>query len=115
MKKSRYKHTVWKAGRESEDFFHKLKIQEGCEVFKRGWPDFLVINPDGTFEFVEVKVKYNRQTEPISPSQKKMHEALKRIGIEVKVFYYDKTYPTFKPVKKEEPEKFFERVLARVK
>lgn len=51
-------------------------------VLRGGWPDFLVIPDDGSSPFaIEVKSRRGR----VEPHQEKMHAALKRLGIEVKV------------------------------
>ena len=56
-------------------------IAKGYTVLDSGWPDLLCISSDGKAEFVEVK----SETDPLRPAQQKMHEGLKKAGIEVKV------------------------------
>lgn len=66
---------------EAEQAF--LKHAEGKgEAFRSGWPDFLLIQPDGSAIGVEVK----RRRDVCSLRQQRMFAALESIGIKVYVW-----------------------------
>jgi hypothetical protein len=40
---------------------YELLRERGCKVYTRGWPDFLVVSPDGSRTFgLEVKAGFDR-------------------------------------------------------
>lgn len=99
---------------EAEDFYKKLRTQEGCEVLRGGWPDFLVINPDGSIELVEVKsvhyVSGCRVLDKLSYDQERIHKVLKKMGIKVSVFYYNKNNQE-ELNRLEKVQKFIQRIV----
>ena len=56
---------------------------EGCNVHTKGWPDFLVVYPDGRVKAIEVK----SGSDFVKPDQAAVHEILRALGIEVEVVY----------------------------
>lgn len=60
----------------SEITIQRILVKLGYEVHNKGWPDFLCVK-NNELVGIEVKSGYDET----SPSQKKMHELLKRAGI----------------------------------
>jgi predicted RecB family nuclease len=60
---------------------HEFLLDAQCDVYRYGWPDFLVKKGD-KYLLIETKTK----GEKITKIQKDMHNALKTIGLEVIVF-----------------------------
>ena len=56
----------------------------GFEVHHRGWPDRLIYAKSKTF-FIEIKLRKAK----ITGHQKRLHKALKRLGIEVLIYHID--------------------------
>lgn len=69
----------------TEKQFYYHKTAAGFTVLRGGWPDFLVIAPDGKTSAAEIKSGSDR----VSPAQARMHAALERAGIPVTVVYDD--------------------------
>lgn len=65
----------------SERKFERHARRCGVRFLRRGWPDRLVVQPDGSIAFVEVK-GHDR----LSPSQRAMLGALERGGLSVSVW-----------------------------
>lgn len=57
--------------------------QQGCLVFQRGWPDLLVVEPNGKVRAIEVKRPYGR----LSVEQIEVIKILKSIGLEIDIMY----------------------------
>ena len=55
---------------------------EGYQMLKRGWPDFIAVKGSEA-RFIEVKRPPNPQ---LKPEQKRVAEILKRFGIEVEIW-----------------------------
>lgn len=66
---------------QAENMFDKEAKAAGFEVHHRGWPDRLIYAKGKTY-FIEIKLRKAK----ISGHQKRLHQALKRIGIEVLIF-----------------------------
>lgn len=65
-------------------------IDAGYEVLSKGWPDFLCYRPkDGKVVFLEVKRKQIRPSKKmgLSKHQKRVHEILMALGLDVRVVY----------------------------
>jgi hypothetical protein len=63
-------------------------IEQGYEVLTSGWPDFCVIKKTGDtteVRFIEVKGR----GDALRPNQKKLHEILRILGMEVEVIQED--------------------------
>jgi hypothetical protein len=58
---------------------------EGCTVHTKGWPDFLVVYPNGCIKAIEVK----STSDVVRPHQQAIHKALRAAGVEVEVIYFD--------------------------
>ena len=69
--------------KDAEKVFVQRAIEQNYEVYRSGWPDFLIVKK-GTdiYRFVEVK----SPSDAVSRGQIEMFAALERIGIEVEVF-----------------------------
>ncbi len=63
---------------EAEDRFVKEAKHRGFKVYRRGWPDFLLVGR-GAFYFVEVKSERDK----VSEFQEATFEALQKMGYEV--------------------------------
>jgi len=64
---------------------HAKKL--GWEVYRNGWPDFLLVDPNSNNAiFLEVKA----QKDKLRTCQKKMHKVLKKLGIDVEVLRLSK-------------------------
>ena len=57
---------------------------EGCTVHTKGWPDFIVVYPDGRIKAIEVK----STCDVVRPHQQAIHKALRVAGVEVEVVYF---------------------------
>lgn len=66
----------------SEQFVADRLKEKGFTVVKDGWPDFLVVK-DGEFWLMEVKPDEGHRK--LSPSQQRMADALRSVGILVNV------------------------------
>ncbi len=65
----------------SEYFVKKFLERQGCQVYKNGWPDFLVITSKGKLNFIEVKGPRDR----LRKNQKLLFNILKQYKIPVKI------------------------------
>lgn len=76
-----------KIGNKYEAAVARLLIGRGYEVYNRGWPDFMVINPAERRGFcVEVKMPPDR----LSATQIEMHKWLRLLGLPVYVIRADR-------------------------
>jgi hypothetical protein len=66
----------------SELALSKLLTDNNYRVLRNGWPDLLVIPPDGGSSFA-VELKSSR--DKVRPHRKEMHEALEAAGVRVLV------------------------------
>jgi len=66
--------------RANEAALSQLLKDNGYRVFRNGWPDLLVVPPDGGPSFA---VELKSGTDAVGPGQKKMHAALEAAGIRV--------------------------------
>ena len=57
--------------------------QEGCRVFQRGWPDLLVVDPEGNVRAIEIKNPRGQ----LSTEQVEVIAILRSIGMNVEVIY----------------------------
>jgi hypothetical protein len=64
----------------SETALNKLLTDNGYRVLRNGWPDLLVVPPDGGPSFA---VELKSGTDAVQPHQKKMHAVLEAAGIKV--------------------------------
>ena len=75
-----------------EKQFQKEMLEQGFEVFSRGWPDFLVYDRENNkAKFVEIKRKQKRPSEKmgLSQHQRNVLEILKNIGLGVEIRYIE--------------------------
>lgn len=68
----------------TEDLVRKQYEAAGYTVYRNGWPDFLV-EKNGVFSGVEVKVARHNGGECVSDAQSDMMTALHRAGISTKI------------------------------
>ena len=69
-----------------EEKARQLALDKGYEVFRGGWPDFLLWNAkEGRAVFLEVKAKNDK----LSRGQVRMHAMLKKLGLNVQVYWLD--------------------------
>jgi len=62
------------------------QLQEsGCEVFHRGWPDLLVVDPQGKIRAIEVK----RPNGSLTEDQIAVHTILRSLGLTVEVIHLE--------------------------
>jgi hypothetical protein len=73
---------LMRTGSRAEAQAIKHFTDEGWTLFKRGWPDMLIVK-DNQFRFIEVKKKIDYQ---FKPDQKRIAEQLKRFGLEVEIW-----------------------------
>lgn len=66
-------------------------IKAGWEILSKGWPDFLVYKEETNEAiFLEVKRKCkNPQQTGLSKHQKRVHQILRNLGLNVKVVFID--------------------------
>ena len=76
----------------SEVAFLRYAAKRRWAVLRAGWPDCLVMERDGRFRFIEVKL---RRGHGLQRSQRAMFAALHRIGIVVEV--WDADLEDFRP------------------
>jgi hypothetical protein len=73
-----------------EQKVYKKAIDVGWKVFNKGWPDFLLFDP-------ETKTAYCVEAKSINDSlrehQIELHKVLEEIGLKVVVIYENKTHP----------------------
>mgnify|MGYP001566801061 CR=1 FL=1 len=65
---------------------HKVRERlraQGCQVYRAGWPDFLVVEPSGKIHAIEVKRPYGR----LSPMQEAVFKLLQQIGLSIEVLH----------------------------
>lgn len=74
----------------SERRYAQAREQAGYKVFYGGWPDFLMVAPDGTVSFVELK----DAGDVVRPNQAAMHAALTNAGLTVAVVGPDEPFTT---------------------
>lgn len=68
---------------DAERAFSALADSKGKDVFRSGWPDFLVLDRDqGSAICVEVKTA----TDEVRPSQRVMFEMLETVGLRVMIW-----------------------------
>lgn len=68
---------------DSEKLFFVDAMRHGFEIYRAGWPDFLLIHKEtGQPRFIEVK----SPTDSLSDNQKTMFAALEQCGIKVEVY-----------------------------
>ena len=70
----------------SETALSNLLTDNGYRVLRNGWPDLLVVPPDGSPGFA-VELKSGR--DKVRPHQKEMHDALEAAGVRVVVTKVD--------------------------
>jgi hypothetical protein len=66
--------------------------RRGYEVLVNGWPDFCAVKQEGEttkVRFIEVK----GEGDFLRPGQKKLHDVLRSVGIDVEVVYEDPNRP----------------------
>lgn len=68
---------------EFELFIKEWIEEKGMSALKRGWPDFLCIDGDGSIFAIEAKAIGDK----LSEDQIKMHKQLRKAGIHVSVVY----------------------------
>lgn len=66
-----------------EKKFLKECKKRGYVILKSGWPDFLVIPPEGRPYCIEVKSMFDR----LKPNQRRMIYVLKKLGIETYISF----------------------------
>ncbi len=61
-------------------------IKLGWEVLGRGWPDFILYNPD-TDEIRCIEVKACKGYTRATKQQRRVHQLLKKLGVNVKIIH----------------------------
>jgi len=69
---------------DSEVKIKKQLESQGYNVFKAGFPDFIVQHNNGNIAFVEVKTGFD----VVRPNQKEVHSVLRKAGFNVEVWEY---------------------------
>ena len=63
-------------------------LNDGWEVLSKGWPDFLLYKEETNEAlFIEVKRTCKSEKHGLSKHQRRMHEILKKLGLDVVVQY----------------------------
>lgn len=89
---------------EHEKRVYNVAKDAGWTVLRNGWPDYLLIDWQSKQAiFLEVK----SPTDSLRIEQKKMHKALKALGLDVRVFKTSR--------KKDKTQKAFKRMIGKPK
>ena len=68
--------------------FQVKMMQQGWEVYHKGYPDFLCHNPiTGEIKAFEIKPLKGKEGTGLSKQQKRMIDLFNKVGIETKVVY----------------------------
>jgi hypothetical protein len=66
---------------DSEEIVARDLVAQGARIYHTGWPDFLVLFPDGRIKCVEVK----SEQDTVKADQNAVHEILRQAGLTVEI------------------------------
>ena len=81
----------WHSDERFEKWSASFFKRAGFEVLESGWPDLLVVTPQGRICAIEVKQGYDT----VKPNQRRVHELLRQAGISTIVLRSNPSMPRF--------------------